>query len=116
MTTPGRDEVEQEMARARRRYAWLLMEVADAHEAPCTWELMEEALCWHVVLRDAVEPDVDVEILDQALVVRATVADRLRHALLPVPAPFDAAHARIRFQAGVLEVRLYQQRGGGRAG
>jgi len=116
MTIMRRAEVELEMTRARRRYAWLLMEIADALDAPCAWELTEEALCWHVVLRDAVEPDVDVEVLDQALVVRATVADRLRHALLPIPAPFDASHTRIRFEAGVLEVRVYQRRGGGRDG
>ena len=116
MTTVRRTEVETEMARARRRYAWLLMETADALEAPCTWELIEETLCWHVVLRDAVDPDVDVEILDEALVVRAIAADRLRHALLPIPTPFVTAHTRIRFEAGVLEVRVYPGRGGERGG
>ena len=107
MTTMERTEVEQEMASARRRYAWLLLQTADALEAPCAWELIEEALCWHVVLRDAVEPDVDVEVVDSVLMVRATVANEFRHALLPIPAAFDAAHARIRFEGGVLEVRVF---------
>jgi len=112
MMTMRRTDLEEEMARARSRYAWMLAEIAEALEAPCAWELIEEALCWHVVLRDAVEPDVDVEMLEEALIVRATIADRLRHALLPVPSPFQVAGARVRFKAGVLEVRVYQRSGG----
>jgi hypothetical protein len=104
-----RIELEEEMARARRRHAWILAEIADALEAPCTWELLEEALCWHVVLRDALEPDVDVEVLEEALIVRAAAADRMRQALLPVPARFDAARMRIRFESGLLEIRIQRR-------
>ena len=111
MTIMVRTEVEREMASARRRYTWLLLQTTDALEAPCAWELIEESLCWHVVLRDAMEPDVDVEVVDSVLMVRATVANELRHALLPVPAAFDAARARIRFEGGVLEVRVFLRKG-----
>jgi len=64
-----------------------------------------------IILRDAIEPDVDVEVLDSVLMVRATIANELRHALLPIPAAFDAAHARIRFEGGVLEVRVFLRKG-----
>jgi hypothetical protein len=114
MTIMERTAVEQEMASARRRYAWLLLQTADALEAPCAWELIEETLSWHVVLRDAVDPDVDVEVLEQMLMVRATVANELRHALLPIPAAFDAAGAQIRFEGGVLEIRVCLRKGGRR--
>ena len=110
MTTLRRSDLEAEIARARRRYAWLLAELAEALEAPCTWELLEEALCWHVVLRDALEPDVDVEVLEEALIVRADAADRMRQALLPVPPAFDVSRARIRFESGVLEIRVQRRR------
>ena len=110
MTPLTRTDLELEMARARRRHAWLLAEITGALEAPCTWELLEEALCWHVVLRDALEPDVDVQVLEEALIVRAAAPDRMRQALLPVPAPFDAARMRIRFESGLLEIRIQRRR------
>jgi hypothetical protein len=92
-----------EIERVRRRYVSLLEEAA---EAPCAWELLDEGLCWHVVLRDALEPDVDVELLEDAIVVRAMVEGSLRLTLLPVPSPFRPPRPLLHFAAERLEVRL----------
>jgi hypothetical protein len=71
-----------------------------------------EALRWHVVLIDALEPDVDVEVLDEVLVVRAAVGERgVRVGLCLVPRFFDARAARLEFRGEVLEVRLERREG-----
>jgi hypothetical protein len=77
-----------------------------APAAPCIWELAERTLCWHVVLRDVVEPDIDVEVRGDALVVRAALGDTFLQAVLAVPRPFDTRCATVRFHASVLEVRV----------
>lgn len=77
-----------------------------APAAPCVWELAERTLCWHVVLRGVVEPDIDVEMRGDALVVRAAFGDSFLQAVLPVPRPYDPRQATVRFRASVLEVRV----------
>ncbi|MHC4551099.1 MAG: hypothetical protein ACYTEZ_20300 [Planctomycetota bacterium] len=110
-----REAVAREMERLRRRHLHLLEEAARWLEAPCVWELEEEALHWHVVLRDVFEPDIDVEFVPEAIVVRGVVGMRagvVRQALLPVPTPFDPRRASIRFRAGVLEIHVPAERHG----
>jgi hypothetical protein len=101
---PTHDELASAIERVRRRYVSLLEQMPRSRPAPAAWRLEEHALCWHVVLEDALEPDVDVQVLADALVVRA--ADPPWQTLLPVPFPFGLDHASIRFEAGVLHVRV----------
>ena len=102
-----KETLEREIARLRRRYHHLLGEAVESLEAPCLWDVTAEALCWKVFLDEVLEPDVDVEFLAEAIVVRGeTAARRLKQALLPVPTPFNPRRARIRFVAGVLEIRV----------
>lgn len=103
-------DLAQEIERLRRRYASVFEDTPDAVEAASVWEVAEETLCWHVVLRDALEPDIDVELLGDAIVVRAAPEERtgcLRQTILPVPSPFDASRSVVRFDAGVLEIRVF---------
>lgn len=86
----------------RRYVSW----TEAARRPPSVWDLADRALCWHVVLRGVDEPDIDVEVLADALVVRAVHGGALLQAVLPAPTPFDPRRATIRFQASVLYVRL----------
>jgi hypothetical protein len=95
----------REISRLHRLHASLL---EGAREAPTAWEVDAGALRWHVVLPDVLEPDVDVEVLDEVLVVRALVESLVRVGLCPVPRPFDARAARFEFRGGVLEVRVFR--------
>jgi len=101
-------DLAREIERLRRLYAPLVFgDLPGAREAPAAFDVERRALCWHVVLRDVLEPDVDVEVLEDALVVRARLEERsFRIALCPVPHPFDARRARLRFLGEVLEVRI----------
>jgi len=103
-----RESLEQEIERLRRIHLHLLAEVAEGIEAPCLWDLDESCLHWRVFLADVLEPDLDVEVLDREVIVVRGQAEpqRMRQALVLVPAPFSASRARIRFEAGVLEIRL----------
>ena len=80
----------------------------EAREAAARWTLAEGVLRWHLVLEEVLEPDVDVEITQEVLVVRAQPQARrpLLLALLPVPSGFDIANPQIRFERGYLEVRV----------
>jgi hypothetical protein len=98
-----RQAVADAIERILARYAsW--REAAPA--VPCMWELAERTLCWHVVLRDVDEPDIDVEVRGDALVVRAAFGDSFVQAVLAVPRPYDTCSATVRFHASVLEVRV----------
>jgi len=74
--------------------------------APCTWVIEQRTLCWHVVLGEAFEPDIDIEQFDEVLVIRARVGGDLHVALIPVPGEFRASAPRCVFRAQVLEVRF----------
>ncbi len=108
-----RETVAAEIEELRRRYRALL---ENEREAPSTWELSRDTLCWYVVLRDAIEPDVDVELLPDALVVRAVVGDTVVQCVLPVPRPFHAHKRQFSFQSGTLEIRLTLRAGPARSG
>jgi hypothetical protein len=102
-------EIEQEIARLRRRHAALARETAGALEVTARWTVEAAGICWVVPLEDVVEPDIDVEITREVLVVRA---DRtwpepaVLVGILPVPGGFDSEHPAIRFAEGTLEVRI----------
>jgi hypothetical protein len=98
----------------RRRF---LDEAADAREVPAVWEAEEGAILWHVVLADVLEPDVDVEVTEEVIVVRAAPLPprrRLRVGLLPVPRGFDATRVTVRLEGGRLEVRVLRAEEHGR--
>ncbi len=102
-----RDEIE----RLRRRYAPLLREAPEAREAPARWTYGARTLRWHVVVEEAAEPDIDIEILPQLLVIRARLESAgpcMLRAILPVPAGFRAEEAQIRCEHGYVEIRLSQ--------
>ena len=78
-------------------------------EAPSLWDLVDRALLWRVFLEGVAEPDLDIEIRQDVIIVRGATAmgDRPhRHALLPMPAPYVARRPRMQFVAGVLEIRI----------
>jgi hypothetical protein len=100
---PDREHIAVVMERVRTRYtSW----VEGARTAPCVWEIVEDTLRWDVVLRVVVEPDIDVEVRPDALVVPAALGRAMVLAILPVPEPYDPHRARLRFQSGVLHVRV----------
>jgi len=106
------EAVAREIERLRRRHHYLLAETHESLEAPCRWELVGHALLWRVFLDDVLEPDLDVEILAEVIVVRGTLdlGERpARHALLPIPAPFASQQPTLRFLSGVLEIRIEMQ-------
>ena len=103
-------EIEREITRLYRRYeALLLRESPGAHELTGRWLAESGVLCWYVPLEDIVEPDIDVELAGEVVIVRAQrVAPEptLLLALAPVPSGFDRQHPQIRFFEGTLEIRV----------
>jgi hypothetical protein len=104
--------LEREIERLRRRYALVLRELPAMRELHARWAFAREALCWIVPLEEEdeiLEPDIDVEITPDLLVVRARPQSN-EHltliSLLPVPPGFDIEHPSIRYEDGVLEVRV----------
>jgi hypothetical protein len=106
-------ELSEEIERLRRRYAPLLHEAPEAQEAPARWTYVGRTLHWHVVVEEAAEPDIDVEILPELLVIRARIeaaGHRLLQAILPVPEGFRAEDAHIRCEYGYVEICLSRVR------
>lgn len=98
-----REAVAAEIERLRRRYLPLL-DIEE--ELPATWEVRESALLWYVVLRDAAEPDVDLELLEDVAIVRAVVDSALLQGVLPIPGSHRPDVGSIHFREGVLEMRF----------
>jgi hypothetical protein len=101
--------LEAEIDRLRQRHAGLLRERAEAQELQAMWTLRGDVLRWHVVLDDVAEPDIDVEIVSEAFIVRARPLSRregLLVGLLPVPAGFDLMRPEIRCEEGFLEIQV----------
>jgi hypothetical protein len=100
-------ELVSEEIRRLERVLEAVVEPEGARRAPATWEADERTLSWHVVLEGALEPDIDVEVLPRALVVRvlAASAERpTRASLLPIPEAYDPPTVTVRFEPGVLHV------------
>lgn len=102
---PSLDEttLRSEVDRVLRRYRHLLEE---ARRAPCSWVLEERTLRWHVVVGDALEPDIDVEQLPDILIVRARVGHEVRQALIAIPDPFRGKVPRCVLRAQLFEIRF----------
>lgn len=106
------ETLEREIERLRRRHAVLLRELPATRELPARWTFGRRALCWIVPLDEedqVLEPDIDVEITAEVLVVRARPQSD-EHltllGLLPVPPNFDIRNPRIRYEEGFLEIRV----------
>ena len=111
--TDERTHIADEVRRLHRAHHFLLDEIEGCTEAPTLWELVDHALLWRVFLGDVLEPDVDVEILHQVIVVRGAQdlgGPPRCHALLPVPAAFSVRRRRLDFVSGVLEIRIERTR------
>jgi len=115
--TPGWDSgffetLEREIKRLRRRHVALLRELPETRELPARWTYGRHALCWIVPLDvedEVLEPDIDIEITSEVLVVRARPqSDECLTllGLLPVPPHFDILHPTIRYEEGFLEIRI----------
>jgi hypothetical protein len=106
MDDEQRQELDFEMGSLQRRYATL---IGQTRTFPAAWTATRSRLRWQVEIEDVLEPDLDIEILREVLVVRAlcgTKSQSLAVALLPVPEVFDASRPVIRVRGGLLEIRL----------
>ena len=92
-----------EVDRLLRRYRHL---IAEENRAPCSWVLEERTLRWHVVVGDALEPDIDVEQLQDVFIVRARVGREVRQALVPVPDRFRGRTPRCVLRSHLFEIRF----------
>lgn len=105
------ERLRREIQRLKRLHVPRLRSAVDdsLEEAPAVWSLHEQVLCWDVVLRGALEPDIDVEIGRDVLVVWARAAHephRLLVGVLPVPDQYDPSRPMLRYEAEHLEVRI----------
>lgn len=106
------ENLEREIERLRRRHEALLRELPATRELPARWTYGRHMLCWIVPLdveNEVLEPDIDVEITSEVLVVRARPLSDERLTLLgllPVPPSFDSLHPTIRYEEGFLEIRV----------
>ena len=98
--------------RVERRYRALVREYPQARELRRSWTVSEQALRWHVVLdADVLEPDVDLEILEGAIVVRAchtTLGVPELVCVLAIPAGFDIDRPLVRCENEYLEIRVFR--------
>jgi hypothetical protein len=109
------EEIEREITLLRRRYAALMRERPDAREVIARWAAEAAGLCWFVPLEDVVESDIDVEITNEVLIVRAIRTwpePAVLVGILPVPHGFDPDHPVIRFAEETLEIRISRVRRG----
>lgn len=118
---PRRADVDHEILdelieRLRRRHAAWARELPESTEVDLRWSVVGSRLHYHVVLDDVIEPDLDIEITPEALVIRAVPRRREKTVLfgvLPVPPSFDPMNPRIRFELGYLEVEIHRSSEGG---
>ncbi len=109
-------ELAREIERLRRRYASTRRELPDAQEAFASWAVEVNDLCWFLPLADVVEADIDVEILREVVIVRASRIwpdPAVLVGILPVPGAFDPASANIRFTEETLMIRVRRAPGRG---
>ena len=102
-------ELGLEIDRLRRLYAPTRRELPDAQEALASWAAEVNGLCWFLPLADVIETDIDVEILREVMIVRAsrTWPDPVvLVSILPVPYEFDPTNVIIRFMDETLTIRV----------
>jgi len=104
------EHIALEITRLERRLYGYSKETPEANLLPARWFLAGEFLRWHVqFIEEVLEPDLDVEITSDALIVRArsTVeTTRLLLAILPIPRTFDVQNPEIRYESDTLEISL----------
>lgn len=104
--------LQEHIERVARRYGALVREYPQAREPRRSWTVSERALRWHVVFDvDVLEPDVDLEILEGAIVVRvchATLGVPELVCVLAIPAGFDINHPLVRCEHEYLEIRVFR--------
>jgi len=100
----------EHIERLERRYRTFVREYPQAREPRRSWTVSGRSLRWHVVFdAEVLEPDVDLEILEGAIVVRAYHATRGVPELvcvLPIPAGFDIDHPLVRYEHEYLEIQV----------
>ena len=110
MTDDLLDAMEREIERLRRRHAVLLRELPQSREMEARWVLETQCLHWFVVFdQEVLEPDIDVEITAEVLVVRArpiSDAEVMLLGLLPVPSDFAIEDPMIECGEGSLDIRI----------
>ena len=105
-----RQQIEEEIERLRKRYAPVVRDLPDAQEVVAHWTVSEQWIRWHIELEEVLEPDIDVEIETDCLIVRAQHFGTIFVGVLPIPAGFDVTGPRIRCQDGYLEVYVSRAR------
>jgi hypothetical protein len=108
---PEWERLAAEIERLRRRYAFLFEEPPAASAAGSVWDVAEDTLRWHVLLPGTLEPDIDIEVLADVIVVRGATSDAadtftFSQAVLPVPAPYDVTRVAVRYEGEMLEIRV----------
>ena len=98
------EEIEPEIARIYRRHR---RRVAGSISVHTTWEILDDSLCWYVMLRDVLEPDIDLEVLPDVVIVRALAGSSLCHALVPVPEHYRFEARNVRMRSSTLEIHLH---------
>ena len=100
----------EHIERVERRYRALVREYPQAREPRQSWTVSERTLRWHVVFdADVLEPDVDLEILEDAIVVRAcdpSLGVPELVCVLAIPAGFDINHPLVHCEHQYLEIRV----------
>jgi hypothetical protein len=104
-------QLEREIEILRRRYAVLVRERPAVREVPARWTATRRSLCWLVPFEeDVLEPDIDVEITEEVLIVRAPASHEriMLVGILPVPRGFDRERPVIHYFEGMLEIRIHR--------
>jgi hypothetical protein len=99
---------QREIETARARVAALVEREEAASELEARWVLTEEAVVWWIDVGAAREPDVDLEDVGGAIVVRVRRegAPPLARVVLPLPSSLPIAAIAVEFRERGLEVRL----------
>lgn len=108
------DLIEEEIRDLRRQLRGVVPDTPETAWLPTRWSYRRGVLCWQVFLvREVLEPDLDVELTPSALIVRARPVhreSRLLAAVLPVPSSFDGLRPDIRFESEMVEIRIPRRR------
>lgn len=100
----------QEITRIERRLYGYRKDTPEAGLLPSRWTLAGGCLRWHVqFVEEILEPDLDIEITSNALIVRALSARETAGvllAVLPIPGTFDVQNPEILYESTSLEISL----------
>jgi len=109
------DHLAREISELARRLRGYGEDVRVESVLPSRWTLSGDSLLWHVRLtEELLEPDLDIEIVTNALIVRARPSSGPRTILvsiLPVPRMFDVHDPEIRYRSTSLEITLKPVKG-----